>query len=123
VNHNSIEALEIKNNLKKPIRNILGIAGTVSIILGFFRGVYYGGVNNWEALFHPYGRTFLGAILISVVLLIIGRVYGHNLVVIPWSDEAVRKNSLKKIYLAGTFILFCYALLLFCMVAMRFGGI
>ncbi|MBE7410825.1 MAG: hypothetical protein L6Q54_08500 [Leptospiraceae bacterium] len=123
VKNNSEEALNIKNSLRVSLRNIVGLAGTLSIALGIFRGVYYSGINSWESLFTPYGRTFLAANLITLVLLIVGRVYGHNLVALPWKDEKTKNKSLKKIYLAGVFILFFYILLLFTMVAMRFGGI
>ena len=123
VNSNSAEALTIKNNLKKPIRNILGVAGIISISLGFVRGIFFGGVNSFHSLRDPYGRTFLAAAIVSLVMLVIGRFFGHNLVAIPWNTEAEKKNTLIRIYSAGIFILICYSLLIFCMVAMRFGGI
>ncbi len=123
VHNNTAEALAIKDNLKKPIRNILGIAGVISISLGFVRGTFFGSVNSLQSLQEPYGRTFIAAIIVSFLMLAIGRFFGHNLVTIPWNDKIEKKNTLVRIYSAGTFILLCYALLIFCMVAMRFGGI
>jgi uncharacterized membrane protein len=122
VKNNSIEALEIKNILKKPISNILGIAGIISIVLGLVRGIIFSGIQSFQALLTPYGRSFASAILITILMIVIGKVYGHNIVNIPCENEISQKIILKKIYFAGSFILICYAMLLFCMVAMRFGG-
>jgi uncharacterized membrane protein len=120
---NSIEVLAIKESLKKPIASILGVMGIISITLGIIRGVFWGGITSLQSFVNPYGRNFLAAILISIIMIIIGRIYGHSLVKIPWKTENEKREILFKIYMAGGLILACYALLLLCMVGMRFGGI
>lgn len=123
IKKNSEDARELKENIKKPIGYGLGILGVTALILGFLRGTVFGRIRSMEALFTPYGRNFIYAIVISILMIVIGRVFGHNLVKIPWKTEAEKKDSLFKIYTAGTFILVCYFLILLCMVAMHFGGI
>jgi hypothetical protein len=120
---NSLEIIPLNNLVKKSASSFLGAMGVTSIILGIIRGIYFSGINSWEALTTPYGRNFTFAILISILMILVGRLYGSNLVVIPWKEESMKKKILLKIYLAGFFLLFCYALLLICMVGMRFGGI
>ncbi len=120
---NSLEVIPLNNLIKKRTSSVLGIMGVISIILGIIRGIYFGGINSWESLATRYGRNFTLAILISILMILVGRLYGSNLVVIPWKEETTKKKILLKIYLTGSFLLFCYALLLLCMVGMRFGGI
>ncbi len=120
---NSIEIIPLNNLIKKEASFILGMLGIISIILGIIRGIYFSGINNLESLATPYGRNFIAAFLISILMILIGRQYGSNLIIIPWKDETTKKKILLKIYLAGFVLLLCYALLLLCMVAMRFGGI
>ena len=117
-----MEALVLNKAIKNSSSTILGLAGIVSIALGLIRGIFFSGMNNWASLFTPYGRYFISAIFLSILMIVVGRRYGSNLVKIPWKDEASRDRSLIQIYLTGTVILVCYFLLLFCMVKMRFGG-
>ena len=109
---NSVEAIPLNHAIKKASASLLGILGTTSIMLGIIRGIYFGGIENIESLSTPYGRNFTFAILISMAMILIGRFYGYNV-----------KKILFRIYFTGTILLFFYALLLLCMVAMRYGGI
>lgn len=120
---NSVEAIPLQNEIKKAGSSVLAFMGVTSITLGIFRGIYYGGIESWDSLFSPYGRMFVSAIIISIVMILVGRFYGGNLVEIPWREESTKRKILFRIYLSGIFLLACYALLIFCMVAMRFGGI
>ncbi len=117
------EALSVIQNLKRPTGTVLGIAGTVSIALGLLRGIVFGNISSVNALFTPYGRNFIGAVLISIVMLIFGKIFGHSLVPIIWENGIRRKFGLLKIYAGGSFLLLCFAFLIFCMLAMRLGGI
>ena len=113
---NSVEAIPLNHAIKKA-------SASTSIMLGIIRGIYFGGIENIESLSTPYGRNFTFAILISMAMILIGRFYGYNLVHIPCKDENRKKKILFRIYFTGTILLFFYALLLLCMVAMRYGGI
>ena len=120
---NSIEAIPLQNEIKKAGSSILALMGITSITLGIFRGIYFGGIESWDALFTPYGRLFAFAIIISIVMILVGRFFGGNLVEIPWKEESTKRKILFRIYFSGIFLLVCYVLLILCMVGMRFGGI
>ncbi|MBK6608604.1 MAG: hypothetical protein IPO06_15265 [Leptospiraceae bacterium] len=120
---NSVEAIPLSHAIKKASASLLGMLGTTSIMLGIIRGIYFGGIDTIDSLSTPYGRNFTFAILISMTMVLIGRFYGYNLIHIPCKDEITKKKTLFRIYFTGTILLFSYALLILCMVAMRYGGI
>jgi uncharacterized membrane protein len=122
IKSNSIEALVFNKVIKKSAGNVLAVAGTVSISLGLIRGFFWSGMDHWSSFFTPYGRYYAGAILLSILMILVGKKYGSNLVEIARKDTACKNRSLVKLYLTGSFILLCYTILLFCMVKMRFGG-
>jgi uncharacterized membrane protein len=120
---NSREAILIQTEIKKASSSILAFLGVTSITLGIFRGIYFGGFQSWDSFFTPQGKFFVASIFIAIVMILVGKFYGGNLVEIPSKDEFTKRKTLIRIYLSGIILLICYILLIFCMVAMRYGGI
>ena len=101
---------------------IMGPATLVVIVLGIVRGTVLGPIRSWDALTGTgYGRAFLLSLVVTLWLMVHGGRARGRLATRVWSGAGYAAGARAHLRRSGAVTLAGFAVVLACMVAMRFG--
>lgn len=116
------EAQAVLARMSRTLGPLMAVTGSLVVVLGVLRGTVFGVVRSFTQLVEtPYGRTFMLAALLTIVLAVHGARAGRTLEARifrdgAWTPDAkriLRRSSV----LEGSLLLAVIA----CMALMRFG--
>ena len=116
------EARAIQSMIEKVAAPLFGVAAFGSILLGIIRGIWLGPLKTWSAFTTPYAHAWMSALVWSIGLIVFGVVFIRRLPKFVWDGDALRPKAATRVWQAGFIGLFFFSIILFCMVAMHFGG-
>ena len=106
----------------QPVGTLMMISGTLVLILGLIRGIVFGPIQSLDVLFGTdYGRTFLVALILAIIMSVYGATVSSNTAAHVWDGDQFKPNAARYIWRSNIFSLICFGLILACMVLMRFG--
>lgn len=101
---------------------LMMLSGTLVFWLGLLRGTWLGPIKSWGYLLTTaYGRTFLMALLLTLVLTVHGAVSSRTMYAKVWEGDRFRPGAARYIRNSNLFSLIGFVVVLLCMVLMRFG--
>lgn len=96
--------------------------GLIVILLGIIRGTLLGPIRSWSALFTtPYGITWLVALAVMIFLIAWGGRFRSGIEGNVWNGEEFQPTARQYIRRHSLISNIAFAVLLACMVLMRFG--
>ncbi len=108
--------------MARPLGALMGGAAQLTFWMGLLRGTWLGPVRSFDALLGTaYGRTFGIAVLLMVVLMGYGIAAGRTYERRIWDGDAFRPDAAAYLKRTNAVILTLFAVILLCMVLMRFG--
>jgi len=118
----AVEALAMFDAINKPISQLMGGSAQAVFWLGILRGTVFGPIKSTEVLFKtPYGHTFMGAIVLTLVAVVISAVSASRLRATVFDGDSFRVGGVKKVLRTNYFVLLLFAIILAFMVTMRYG--
>ena len=115
------EARALADALGQTAGPLMMVSGTLVFWLGIVRGTLLGPIKSFDALLTPYGLTFLVALLLTFGLTVYGAVSSRTVIERVWDGDSFRPGAATYIGRSYALSLICLALVLVCMVLMRFG--
>lgn len=116
------EARALSDALGRTVGPLMIVSGTLVFWLGIVRGTLLGPIKSFGALFStPYGLTFLAALLLTLGLTVHGAVSSRTVAEKVWDGDRFRPGAVAYLGRSYALSLICLALVLVCMVLMRFG--
>jgi uncharacterized membrane protein len=116
------QAKAIYEAIERPAGTLMFWSGTLVFWLGLLRGIWLGPVQSLQFVFNTaYGLTFLTALIVAIVLTVYGGVSSRKLAQRVWDGDQFRPDAAQYLRSSYAFALICFAIILACMVLMRFG--
>jgi len=116
------EARALVETLGPRLGALMGASGLLVLVLGLLRGTVFGPIRSFATLFGTaYGLTFLAALVLALFAMGHGSSLGKRLPEHLWDDAGLRPGAARFLRRNGLVSGVVMALLLGCMVLMRFG--
>jgi putative copper export protein len=102
----------------------MGATAQATFWLGLLRGTWLGPIKSFHALVSTgYGHFFMTAIVLTVIAVVISARASRKQEGWVWEGDAFRPGAAQKVRRSHLIVMVLLALILGCMVMMRFGGI
>jgi uncharacterized membrane protein len=116
------EAKAIYEAIERPAGTLMIWSGTLVLLLGLLRGIWLGPVKSLQFVFSTaYGLTFLAALIVAIVLSAYGGATSRKMAERVWDGDRFQPDAARYLRSSYAFALVCFAIILSCMVLMRFG--
>jgi uncharacterized membrane protein len=117
------EAIAMFDTINKPISTLLGGSAQGVFWLGLIRGTVYGPIKSFDVLTQtPYGHAFMGAIVVTIVAIVISAVSASRLRDTVFEGDSFRSGGGKKVLRTNYLVIGLFALVLGFMVTMGHGA-